>query len=94
MSLASGIEWTESTWNPVTGCSKISAGCAHCYAERMARRLRAIGVPNYERGFSVTLHENTLGFPLEWRKPRMIFVNSMSDLIGSSRDTGKTNKDF
>jgi len=81
MSAASAIEWTESTWNPVTGCTKISPGCAHCYAERMARRLKAMGQRNYARGFDVTLHEAALELPLQWRKPQMIFVNSMSDLF-------------
>ena len=81
MGANSGIEWTESTWNPVTGCTKISPGCAHCYAERMARRLRAMGQPNYARGFNVTLHEAALELPLKWRKPQVIFVNSMSDLF-------------
>ncbi|MBN2023203.1 MAG: phage Gp37/Gp68 family protein [Pirellulales bacterium] len=75
------IEWTESTWNPVTGCSKISAGCAHCYAERMALRLRAMGQANYRNGFRVTCHEHVLEHPLRWRMPRMVFVNSMSDLF-------------
>ncbi len=77
----SNIEWTESTWNPVTGCSKISPGCKNCYAERMAKRLQAMGQPNYTNGFEVTLHENMLDVPLRWRKPQMIFVNSMSDLF-------------
>ena len=81
MSAASAIEWTESTWNPVTGCTKISPGCAHCYAERMARRLKAMGQRNYAHGFDVTLHEAALNLPLLWRKPQMIFVNSMSDLF-------------
>lgn len=81
MALGSSIEWTESTWNPVTGCSKISAGCANCYAERMARRLKAVGVPNYANGFEVTLHEELLKLPLKWRKPKIVFVNSMSDLF-------------
>jgi len=81
MALGSSIEWTEATWNPVTGCSKISAGCANCYAERMARRLKAMGQPNYSRGFDVALHEAIVNLPLKWRKPRMIFVNSMSDLF-------------
>jgi protein gp37 len=75
------IEWTEATWNPVTGCSKISAGCQHCYAERMARRLKAMGQPKYRNGFEVTLHPETLFVPLTWRKPKMAFVNSMSDLF-------------
>jgi protein gp37 len=75
------IEWTESTWNPVTGCTKISPGCKHCYAERMAIRLRAMGQPNYSNGFNLTLHEHVLEAPLQWKKPQMIFVNSMSDLF-------------
>lgn len=77
----SSIEWTESTWNPLTGCTKISPGCKHCYAERMAKRLQAMGQPNYARGFQLTLHENALEKPLEWKKPQVIFVNSMSDLF-------------
>jgi protein gp37 len=77
----SGIEWTESTWNPLTGCTKISPGCKHCYAERMAKRLQAMGQPNYRSGFKLTLHENALEKPLEWKKPQVIFVNSMSDLF-------------
>ncbi|MFN8546506.1 MAG: phage Gp37/Gp68 family protein [Candidatus Eisenbacteria bacterium] len=81
MALASGIEWTEATWNPVTGCSKISAGCKHCYAERMAERLRAMGQQNYVNGFEVTLQPHMLELPLRWRQPRIIFVNSMSDLF-------------
>ncbi|MCP4705140.1 MAG: phage Gp37/Gp68 family protein [candidate division Zixibacteria bacterium] len=81
MALKTSIEWTESTWNPVTGCSKISAGCAHCYAERMAKRLKAMGSPNYETGFEVALHPDSLELPLKWKKPQMIFVNSMSDLF-------------
>jgi len=81
MGAKSAIEWTEATWNPVTGCTKISGGCAHCYAERMARRLRAMGQPNYANGFSVALHEHALELPLRWKTPRTIFVNSMSDLF-------------
>lgn len=77
----SRIEWTDVTWNPVTGCSKISAGCLHCYAERMAMRLKAMGQPNYQNGFEVTCHEHVLEYPLHWRKKRTIFVNSMSDLF-------------
>lgn len=75
------IEWTEATWNPVTGCTKISPGCKHCYAERMALRLQMMGQPNYVNGFKPTLHEHLLALPLSWRKPQMIFVNSMSDLF-------------
>ncbi|MEX2300587.1 MAG: phage Gp37/Gp68 family protein [Bryobacterales bacterium] len=78
---SSSIEWTESTWNPVTGCSKISPGCMHCYAERMANRLRAMGQPNYARGFDLALQEHMLNLPLRWKKPQAIFVNSMSDLF-------------
>lgn len=81
MSTGSAIEWTESTWNPLTGCTKISPGCKHCYAERMAYRLQAMGQPNYANGFNLTLHEHVLKAPLSWKKPQMIFVNSMSDLF-------------
>jgi len=81
MATKSSIEWTESTWNPVTGCSKISSGCQHCYAERMAKRLRAMGSPNYKNGFEVAMHPESLSHPLKWKKPQMIFVNSMSDLF-------------
>ena len=75
------IEWTDATWNPVTGCTKISAGCANCYAERQAKRLQAMGAANYRNGFAVTCHDNMLGRPAEWKRPRRIFVNSMSDLF-------------
>ncbi len=81
MSKDSSIEWTESTWNPVTGCSKISDGCKNCYAERMAKRLSAMGHPNYINGFKVSCHEHVLELPLSWRKPKMVFANSMSDLF-------------
>jgi len=81
MSARSGIEWTESTWNPLTGCTKVSPGCQHCYAERMARRLQAMGQRNYINGFRLTMHEHMLEQPLTWKKPQMIFVNSMSDLF-------------
>ena len=77
----SPIEWTEATWNPLTGCVKISPGCARCYAERMSLRLRAMVQPNYRNGFELTLHEHALELPYRWRKPRRIFVNSMSDLF-------------
>ncbi len=77
----SGIEWTESTWNPLTGCTKISPGCKHCYAERMAKRLKAMGQPNYVNGFKLTMHEHVLEKPLEWKTPQVVFVNSMSDLF-------------
>jgi protein gp37 len=75
------IEWTEASWNPVTGCSKVSPGCAHCYAERMSVRLRAMGQPNYQAGFAVATHTHMLELPLRWKRPQMIFVNSMSDLF-------------
>ena len=78
---ASKIEWTDATWNPVTGCNKISPGCKRCYAERMAKRLQATGMAKYRNGFDVTLHPDTLDIPLRWRKSRSIFVNSMSDLF-------------
>jgi protein gp37 len=77
----SKIEWTESTWNPVTGCTKVSPGCQHCYAERMAFRLHAMGSEKYANVFNLTIHEDVLDIPLHWRKPRFIFVNSMSDLF-------------
>ena len=81
MATKSSIEWTESTWNPLTGCNKISPGCKHCYAERMAKRLHAMGQLNYANGFKLTLHPQSLEIPLSWKKPQMIFVNSMSDLF-------------
>jgi protein gp37 len=77
----SKIEWTEQTWNPVTGCTKVSPGCKHCYAETMARRLQAIGVPGYENGFKLSLLPERLNQPIQRRKPTMYFVNSMSDLF-------------
>lgn len=75
------IEWTDKTWNPVTGCEKISQGCAHCYAEVMSRRLKAMGLKKYENGFRLTLHEDNLNEPSQWNKPHTIFVCSMSDLF-------------
>lgn len=81
MATKSRIEWTESTWNPLTGCSKISPGCMNCYAERMALRLKAMGQQNYANGFALTMHEHALELPLHWRKPQTVFVNSMSDLF-------------
>ena len=84
MANGSSIEWTESTWNPVTGCTKVSPGCAHCYAERMARRLQAMGQANYANGFEVAVHERALELPLTWKRPQAIFVNSMSDLFHTS----------
>jgi len=81
MAQASSIEWTNATWNPVTGCTKISPGCKNCYAERMAKRLKAMGVPQYRNGFKLTLQEDALSIPYRWKKPRLVFVNSMSDLF-------------
>lgn len=78
---SSRIEWTQVTWNPITGCSKVSPGCTHCYAERLSKRLKAMGLEKYKNGFQLTLHEDTLESPLSWKKPRLIFVNSMSDLF-------------
>lgn len=75
------IEWTESTWNPITGCTKISSGCKNCYAERMSLRLQAMKQANYVNGFELTLQEQMLERPLQWKKPQLIFVNSMSDLF-------------
>lgn len=77
----SSIEWTNATWNPVTGCTKVSPGCKHCYAERLSKRLRAMGLIKYSLGFDIALHEEALFIPLSWKKPRIIFVNSMSDLF-------------
>lgn len=76
-----GIEWTDATWNPVTGCTKVSPGCKNCYAERLAGRLRAMGNPRYRNGFALTLQPDQVDLPLRWRRPRRIFVNSMSDLF-------------
>ena len=77
----SSIEWTEMTWNPVTGCTKISAGCKNCYAEILSRRLQAMGSEKYKNAFSLTLHEDTLQLPYTWKKQKLVFVNSMSDLF-------------
>jgi protein gp37 len=81
MPTRSSIEWTEMTWNPVTGCTKVSQGCKRCYAERMAKRLTAMGSDRYRNGFKVTLHPDLLDVPKRWRQPRVVFVNSMSDLF-------------
>lgn len=81
MAQTSSIEWTEATWNPVTGCTKISPGCKFCYAERMAHRLQAMGQERYRNAFKLTLQPDALEAPLRWRAPRVIFVNSMSDLF-------------
>lgn len=77
----STIEWTEATWNPVTGCDPVSSGCNHCYARRLAYRLKAMGNPSYANGFDLTIHPELLDRPLTWKRPRRIFVNSMSDLF-------------
>jgi protein gp37 len=84
MATNSPIEWTDATWNPVTGCTKISPGCKHCYAERMSKRLTAMGNRNYRNGFEVTLQPHMLELPLQWKSPKRIFVNSMSDLFHES----------
>ncbi|MBU2630386.1 MAG: phage Gp37/Gp68 family protein [Proteobacteria bacterium] len=84
MSTKSKIEWTELTWNPVTGCTKVSPGCKNCYAEKMAKRLKAMGSPNYKNGFNLTCHEHLLKQPISWKKSQMVFVNSMSDLFHES----------
>jgi len=81
MATQSSIEWTEASWNPITGCTKISPGCKHCYAERMSLRLREMGQDKYKNGFRLTLHPSALNLPLTWKIPKMIFVNSMSDLF-------------
>jgi protein gp37 len=81
MASNSHIEWTDATWNPVTGCTKISPGCKHCYAERLAKRLQAMGQANYRDGFRLTLQPQMLELPLHWKSPKRIFVNSMSDLF-------------
>ncbi len=77
----SKIEWTNATWNPTTGCSKISEGCTNCYAEKLSKRLKAMGVTKYSNGFQITVHKDVLQLPLKWKKPSLIFVNSMSDLF-------------
>jgi protein gp37 len=90
----SSIEWTESTWNPLTGCTKISPGCKFCYAERMAKRLHGMGQPRYSNGFRLTLHEDVLELPLNWKKPQLIFVNSMSDMFHNDVSAGFIQKTF
>jgi protein gp37 len=87
MATNSSIEWTESTWNPVTGCTKISPGCKHCYAERLSHPLEAMGQPNYSNGFKLTIQPHALSLPLTWKRPQVIFVNSMSDLFHKSVPT-------
>lgn len=90
----STIEWTEATWNPVTGCTKISPGCDNCYAERLAIRLQAMGQINYSNGFNLTLQERMLELPLKWKTPQVIFVNSMSDLFHKDVPTEYIQKVF
>lgn len=84
MARRTSIEWTEMTWNPVTGCNKVSPGCKHCYAETMARRLQFMGAERYANGFKLTLHHDLVDLPTKWRRPRLVFVNSMSDLFHPS----------
>src|SRR3990172_2108498 len=84
MAQRSAIEWTEATWNPVTGCTKVSPGCAHCYAETFAERFRGVPGHPYEMGFDFTLRPERLDLPLRWKSPRLVFVNSMSDLFHES----------
>lgn len=86
MASKSSIEWTEMTWNPVTGCTKVSQGCKNCYAERMARRLKAMGVERYRNQFDLTMHHDLIDQPRRWSKPRLVFVNSMSDLFHEDVD--------
>ncbi len=81
MATLSSIEWTEATWNPLTGCNKISPGCKNCYAERMSYRLQNMKQYNYRNGFKLTFHKQALNIPMQWKKPKVIFVNSMSDLF-------------
>ena len=81
MATLSGIEWTEATWNPLTGCNKVSPGCKNCYAEKLSYRLQKMGQHNYRNGFQLTLHHHAVDIPLKWKKPKLIFVNSMSDLF-------------
>jgi protein gp37 len=94
MASNSHIEWTDATWNPVTGCTKISPGCKHCYAERLAKRLKAMGQANYRNGFKVTLQPQMLELPLHWKTPKRIFVNSMSDLFHEEVPTSYIKKAF
>lgn len=81
MAQQSSIEWTQLTWNPTTGCNKISAGCKFCYAEKMSRRLKAMGQQKYKNGFEITVHPESINDPYKWKKPRTVFVNSMSDMF-------------
>lgn len=90
----SSIEWTEMTWNPTTGCTKISAGCKYCYAEVMANRLQAMGVDKYKNGFEVEIHEDALSIPFSWKGSKLVFVNSMSDLFHPEIPIGFIKKAF
>src|SRR5438876_11316642 len=81
MARKTSIEWTQFTWNPTTGCTKLSPGCKHCYAETMARRLHAMGAQRYRNQFDLTLQEDLTELPMKWKQPRFVFVNSMSDLL-------------
>ena len=94
MATNSSIEWTEATWNPTTGCSKVSAGCKNCYAERLSNRLRAMGLAKYRNNFAYTEHDGEVELPLRWKKPRRIFVNSMSDLFHEDADYAFVGKCF
>lgn len=94
MAQKSEIEWTHATWNPVTGCTKVGPGCENCYAERFAERWRGIEGHPYERGFDLRAHPSRLGQPARWRKPRMIFVNSMSDLFHKELDRNYVDRVF
>lgn len=94
MATGSSIEWTEATWNPTTGCSKVSSGCKNCYAERLSNRLKAMGLKKYRNNFAYTEHESEADLPLRWRKPRRIFVNSMSDLFHEDADYGFVGRCF
>lgn len=87
MATGSGIEWTDATWNPTTGCSKVSLGCANCYAETLTKRLHAMGQPKYRNGFAYTEHPSAVNIPTSWKKPRRIFVNSMSDMFHENATT-------
>jgi len=90
----SKIEWTDSTWNPITGCDHVSNGCQFCYAERMAVRLKAMGSKRYQNGFKLTVHEDVFELPLTWKRPQVIFVNSMSDLFHEQLDFAHIEKIF
>ena len=94
MAIGSAIEWTEATWNPTTGCSKISSGCKNCYAESLSKRLKSMGLKKYANEFTFTQHERELELPLMWKKPKKIFVNSMSDLFHEDAQAEFTTKCF